>query len=453
MKTSASSQNQSPTQSQSSNKTKRILLCVLLSLVLLFVGGLSGYAICFYAGGSPAYTLGWVKDMVRKHYYLDLPEEQLKAAQMDDLFGYNGAQAILDNYSKYYTPQQYEEQKAYRAGNQEGAGLSFVYPDGKAQIYRVNGNSPAEQSGLRSGMYVHAYGNSAQSLTPFNSSEFSSFLNGLTNGQSFVLQASESAQSQGQCYTLKIQGYTQNYVFYADAQYGYRFTGEEAESLTKTQTWLSFLPQDTAYLRLDAFYGDAAEQIEEVLEIFEQTGKSKLILDLRNNGGGLTSVLCDIAQYFCMPTDGTARSFPVSLIEYKGGRQSVYTASRNRYLEFFTPQTQITVLANVNTASASEALIGAMLDYQTLDYEDIFLAQIDGVAKTYGKGIMQRSFENVLTGAAVKLTTATLRWPVSNRCIQGVGITPEDGAMPVFSNGYVDYNDGMLQQIITDYFA
>ncbi|MBR7099814.1 MAG: hypothetical protein IKC91_01530 [Clostridia bacterium] len=448
-----SSQNQSPTQSQSDNKIKRILLCVLLSLVLLFVGGLSGYAICFYAGGSPAYTLGWVKDMVRKHYYLDLPEEQLKAAQMDDLFGYNGAQALLDDYSEYYTPQQYREQQAYRAGNQEGVGLSFMQIDGKTQIYRVNGNSPAEQSGLRAGMYIHAYGTSAQSLNSFTSSAFSSFLNALPDGQSFVLQASESDQSQGQCYTLTRQSYTQNYVFYADGEYGYRFTGEKAETLTKTHTWLSFLPQDTAYLRLDSFYGEAAEQMEDVLEIFEQTGKSKLIFDLRNNGGGLLSVLCDIAQYFCMPTDGTARSFPVSLIEYKGGRQSVYSASESRYLEFFTPQTHITVLANVNTASASEALIGAMLDYQTLDYEDVFLAQIDGVAKTYGKGIMQSTFENVLTGAAVKLTTATLRWPVGNRCIQGVGITPEDGAMPVFSNGYVDYNDGMLQQIIADYFA
>ena len=54
-------------------------------------------------------------------------------------------------------------------------------------------------------------------------------------------------------------------------------------------------------------------------------------------------------------------------------------------------------------------------------------SKIDGVAvteyKTYGKGIMQTTYTNVLTGEAFKLTTAVIRWPVSDICIHGVGVT------------------------------
>ncbi|MBP3434175.1 MAG: hypothetical protein J6K50_02765, partial [Clostridia bacterium] len=55
-----------------------------------------------------------------------------------------------------------------------------------------------------------------------------------------------------------------------------------------------------------------------------------------------------------------------------------------------------------------------------------------GVAKTYGKGIMQTTYPLKLINAdAVKLTTAKIYWPVSGNCIHGRGILPEDGALTV----------------------
>jgi C-terminal processing protease CtpA/Prc len=79
-----------------------------------------------------------------------------------------------------------------------------------------------------------------------------------------------------------------------------------------------------------------------------------------------------------------------------------------------------------------------MLDYGAVAYEDICLAERGGVAKTYGKGIMQQtSLVNLLKQDAITLTTAEIRWPVSNNSIHGRGILPEDGALIVAED--VDY--------------
>ena len=80
------------------------------------------------------------------------------------------------------------------------------------------------------------------------------------------------------------------------------------------------------------------------------------------------------------------------------------------------------------TASASEALIGAMLDY---DKEGIVNVVLSGykdksgeiVYRTYGKGIMQTTYENPTTGEAIRLTTAKIYWPTSDITIHGEGVT------------------------------
>ena len=99
------------------------------------------------------------------------------------------------------------------------------------------------------------------------------------------------------------------------------------------------------------------------------------------------------------------------------------------------------MLANGGTASASEALIGAMICYGALDYENIFLSQYSDEykswlkktgqelkdARTYGKGIMQSTFENAFTGEALKLTTAKIFWPDGKTSIHDRGVLLSDG--------------------------
>jgi hypothetical protein len=72
-----------------------------------------------------------------------------------------------------------------------------------------------------------------------------------------------------------------------------------------------------------------------------------------------------------------------------------------------------------------------MLDYGAITYADICLSERNGVAKTYGKGIMQSTFYLGLKGDAIKLTTAEIRWPLTNNSIHGRGILPSDGTKTV----------------------
>ncbi len=107
------------------------------------------------------------------------------------------------------------------------------------------------------------------------------------------------------------------------------------------------------------------------------------------------------------------------------------------------------MLANYNTASASECLLGAMLDYGTIGYGDIYLSEIDGVARTYGKGIMQTTYYDYDGGYANKLTTAQIYWPLSDTCIHGRGILPEDGANTVTAAAAVTYGDAELLTVVS----
>ena len=123
----------------------------------------------------------------------------------------------------------------------------------------------------------------------------------------------------------------------------------------------------------------------------------------------------------------------------RNGKEYVFNAKSNLYDDYFSAGSKVYVLADSGTASASECLMGCMLDYGCIDYENICLSYRQGKAKTYGKGIMQTTRTRYLwTSEAIKLTTATICWPLSGTCIHGVGITDENGAKTVEENYSAD---------------
>ena len=139
-------------------------------------------------------------------------------------------------------------------------------------------------------------------------------------------------------------------------------------------------------------------------------------------------ILEDIASYFCK---NAKSDNPVVAIADYGKRKEKFKAATNAYDLYFAADSRIMVLADSNTASASEALMGCMIDYGATEYGDICLSERNGVAKTYGKGIMQTTFPVLINDGAIKLTTAEIKWPVSGNCIHGRGILPEDGTKTV----------------------
>jgi carboxyl-terminal processing protease len=184
------------------------------------------------------------------------------------------------------------------------------------------------------------------------------------------------------------------------------------------------------------------------MDKFRADGKKNLVLDLRGNGGGYVKIASSIASYFCKNATGKR---PVIAVEDYGEYQAKTKADGNYYNDYFSSNSRICVLADVNTASASETLIGAMLDYGTISYGDICLSELSGVCKTYGKGIIQTTYPLLFGGDVVKLTTAVIRWPISNHCIHGRGILVEDGALSVPRN--LDFDAGIadsLEKLFTD---
>lgn len=366
--------------------------------------------------------------------------------EYDDDFVSVMSKSILDEYSEYYTKEEYAELKKISSGVRGGIGIYYGNrSDGSVVIADVLGNSPAERAGIKAGYIVKGFRKSVdENFTEINGrQELSDALAPLALGEEFVLKL-EYTDADGvhekEC-TLARKEYRQTYVYYSDASGSWRFSNGNEEDMDdlKFERYdepIADFGDDTAYLRYTLFYGTAngilgsAGQIEEALKKFTVSGRSKLILDLRGNGGGYVDICQSVAKFF-VPAPENSFSL-IATAEYKKDPKTDKSKTeifKSSAIEFGTYNyTKIVVLADENTASASEMLIGAMLSYDTQDKINVVLAPSkddDGqtVYKSYGKGIMQTTYVNTFGGGALKLTTARLVWPDGKTCIHGVGIT------------------------------
>lgn len=366
--------------------------------------------------------------------------------EYDDDFVSVMSKSILDEYSEYYTKEEYAELKKISSGVRGGIGIYYGdRSDGSVVIADVLGNSPAERAGIKAGYIVKGFRKSVdENFTEINGrQELSDALAPLALGEEFVLKL-EYTDADGvhekEC-TLARKEYRQTYVYYSDASGSWRFSNDNEEDMDDLKFKRYAEPiadfgDDTAYLRYTLFYGTAngilgsAGQIEEALKKFTVSGRSKLILDLRGNGGGYVDICQSVAKFF-VPAPENSFSL-IATAEYKKDPKTDKSKTeifKSSAIEFGTYNyTKIIVLADENTASASEMLIGAMLSYDTQDKINVVLAPSkddDGqtVYKSYGKGIMQTTYVNTFGGGALKLTTARLVWPDGKTCIHGVGIT------------------------------
>ena len=402
-----------------------IVLSVLLAIVF-FIGGGVTFWFCL---DKDMRTLIKVKFAIDREYYQEID---------DDIFYGEIFKAInsnvLDDYSWYMTEEEYAETKKARTGRRSGVGLTFRVKDEndlpQMLIVKVSGNSPAEEAGVLAGDKMIAFGKTEQTLIESVVFEdFSAFLEEQADDTPFIIKINRGGEEK--LISVCRSEFVENYVFYRTNEKSYSFTGKSGDTLSERGTALSFLGQDTAYIRLTSFNGNAADNFKTAMEKFKADGKKNLVLDLRENGGGYMDILKKIASYFCKSSK--AKNPVISVADY-GEKKEKFKASENVYDEYFSSDSRIAVLADDGTASASEALIGCMFDYGAISYADICLSYRNGVAKTFGKGIMQTTYPVIIEDGAIKLTTAELKWPVTGRSIHGRGILPEDGTQTVMEN-------------------
>lgn len=162
------------------------------------------------------------------------------------------------------------------------------------------------------------------------------------------------------------------------------------------------LEDSIGYIYVMEFDEVTAQQFETALNALKKQGMKGLVIDIRDNPGGLLTTVCDMLDLFL--EDGLI----------------VYTLDKydNREEVRATPgsigELPMAVLVNGNSASASEIFSGALQDYG--------LATIVGM-QSFGKGIVQ-SILPLTDGSAVKMTVSTYYTP-NGRCIHGLGITPD----------------------------
>lgn len=180
------------------------------------------------------------------------------------------------------------------------------------------------------------------------------------------------------------------------------------------------LDADTGYIRIAVFNEHTADEFNETLKELDAKGMKNIVLDLRDNPGGLLDVCIKIANKLI--PKGTVVS-----LEYKDGKKETFTST--------LPETKykLAVLVNKGSASASEILAGAI--------QDTKVGVLVG-SQTYGKGSAQTLFK-LGNDSLIKVTTAKYFTP-AGQSINGIGLKPN----------YVvelkdEVNDNQLQEALS----
>ena len=338
-------------------------------------------------------------ELVEMYYYEDVDEdEMLESAALGLIAG------IGDVYSTYYTKEDMEAFNEETEGEYAGIGCQLLADpsDQMITITRVFKGSPAERAGMRSGdkiVYVNDVYYSAYEMD-----DAVSVMRGEPGGtvKVTVLRDLDTIDFDVTREIVNI-----NYVEY------------------------EILDGDIGYVMVYDFLGDAYEGFAEAIDAFRAANVSGMIIDLRNNGGGLVDACVDMADLI-LP-------------------EGVVVSMRDKYDEveeyriddeyFDVP---MVLLVNGYSASASEILAGAIRDTGagTLVGE-----------KTFGKGVVQ-SVINFPDGSGMKVTTARYYTP-SGECIHEIGIEPhvevsldEDAVTRYGINNLPHDKDAQLQKAI-----
>lgn len=395
-----------------SKKTKTII-----SVITAFVAACGVFFAGFFVGrikDPDLAALEFILKTYKNHYY-----------EVDDDCVEIMAQSILDRYSEYYTAEEYAQIKKTAEGVRGGIGVSFTQVGDKVSVYSVLGNSPAEHAGVKVGGVVVGVRRDGEDYLVVNDrNALGDYISAAEIGGKIELTIDYDGHEE--TFVLSREEYHETYVYYADSTGNYRYDDQSGKmTLEKYADDSVGYAHDTAYIKYAAFNGSgkglyaSANQLGGALEKFKNSDKRKLILDLRDNGGGYMDICENVAAYFVGATNSSKPL--ISTAVYNDGKTEKFYSSAVKYGDY--GYKSIIVLANDGTASASEVLIGAMLDTDAKGIVKIVLERNDkGVYRTYGKGIMQTTYPNVFGKDAIKLTTAKLYWN-SGISIHGVGVT------------------------------
>ena len=312
------------------------------------------------------------RELIDKYYLGEVNEEDLKEGAVR---GY--IEGLGDPYTEYISKEEMEEYMQDTLGNYVGIGIYMTTntKNGHIVVLATMKGSPAENAGLKPGDEI--IGVDGEDCTTKNSTEVSNKIKG----------------EEGTTVKLEILRDNQTLNFEV-----------KRENIKVNPVEGKVVNDNIGYIKFTSFDETTAEDFKTTYEQLASQNIQSLIIDLRNNGGGLVDQAVDIADYFL--EKGQVVIYEVD----KNGNEEAEMSENDPIINI-----PVVILTNENTASASEILAGSLKDYGK--------ATIVGTT-TYGKGVIQQilSFKD---GSGLKITTEEYQTPNHNK-INKIGIEPDE---------------------------
>ncbi len=352
-------------------------LLVAIVFFLGFMAGAQGNKVVKNANGEESYeylkTFSDVLDIVKKDYVDKVNERDLIYS------GIKGMVESLDPHSSFLTPDMYKDMQTETKGEFGGIGIEITIKDGMPVVISAIEDTPAFKAGLKSADMVVKIDNKP------------------TKNMSLVDVVKLIRGQKGKPVTLSVM--REGFSLPKDFQV-------LRDIIQVKSVKYRMLDNNYAYVHITQFQEKTGRDLDAAINDLQKQAKGNLkgiLLDLRNNPGGLLDQAVDVSDEF----------IPSGLITYIEGRKADervnFTAHRKSH--FMGP---LVVLVNEGSASGSEIVAGALQDSKR--------AIIVGT-KTFGKGSVQTIIP-LPDGCAVRLTTAKYYTP-SGRSIQADGISPD----------------------------
>lgn len=310
-----------------------------------------------------------VKDYLNDNYIGELNLDQMIEGAIK---GY--VEGVGDDYTEYLSKDEYEELIVNVTGDFVGIGV-YIYKDqdGNLIVLAPMENSPSEEAGIEAGDRILA-------------------IDGENCNEMDINVASSKIKGEaGSTVELEIQRGTETLKKTVT-----RRTVEISDSASK------ILDGNIGYIVLSTFDTDCSKKIKKYMEEFQSKGINSVILDLRNNTGGVVEEAVKISELFIDKGNTVLRSYN------KTEKETIIKSSSGKYKDI-----NLVVLVNDYSASASEIVTAALKDNKA--------ATIVGI-RTYGKGVMQEI--QPLFDGAIKITIEEFKTPNGDK-INKVGIKPD----------------------------
>lgn len=314
-----------------------------------------------------------VLSIIQSQYVDELPPK-------DIIYGaIKGTLRGLDSHSSFLDPEMYREMQVETSGSFGGLGIEITLRDDVLTVVAPIEGTPAHRAGILSGDRIVR-------------------IEGVPTKDMQLADAVKRMRGKpGTKITISIMrdGWTEAQDF-----------GVTREQIRVQSVKTQEIEPGIEYIRLRQFQEQTASDLDTILDRYARNGKIEgVILDLRNNPGGLLTASVDVAEKFLEPG---------KLIVYTEGRvrnQNMSFKGQNRkgYTDF-----PMMVLVNQGSASASEIVAGALQDWNR--------AVVIGT-QTFGKGSVQTIIP-LSDGSGLRLTTAKYFTP-KGRSIHGKGLTPD----------------------------